>query len=75
MKELLRKDIKIEETWDLTSIFKNDEEFYNEFQNVAKELKNIKKYQNKLKNSAKDLLLVLRASEDFDNKLETLYVY
>lgn len=75
MKELLRKDIKIEETWDLTSIFKNDEEFYNEFQNVEKELKNIKKYQNKLKNSAKDLLLVLRASEDFDNKLETLYVY
>ncbi len=75
MAELLRKDVKLEDTWDLTTIFKTDEDFWAEFKNAEENLKNISNYQNKLANSAKDLLEVLKASEECDLRLSTLYVY
>lgn len=75
MAELLRKDVKLEDTWDLTTIYATDEDFWSEFQKAEEALKNVPNYQNKLANSAKDLLEVLKASEEYDLRLETLYVY
>lgn len=75
MAELLRKDVKLEDTWDLTKIYESDEAFWKEFKQVEENIKNIKNYQNKLKNSAQDLLEVIKASEEMDLKMEKLYVY
>ena len=34
MVELLRKDQKVENTWDLESMFKTNEDFWNQFKEV-----------------------------------------
>ena len=36
MVELLRKDQKVENTWDLESMFKTNEDFWNQFKEVEK---------------------------------------
>lgn len=75
MAELLRKDVKSEHTWDLTTIFKTDEDFWKEFKEVEEDLKNISKNKNKLAKGAKELLEVLKESERYDLRIETLYIY
>lgn len=75
MAELLRKDIKLEETWDLTQIFSTDEDFWAEYKKAEEDIVNIKNYQNKLANSAQDLLDVMKYFEANFLRLETLYVY
>lgn len=75
MAELLRKDVKLEDTWDLTAIYKTDEDFWAEFNKAEEELPNIAKLQNKLANSAKDLLEVLTEVERYELRLQTLYIY
>ncbi|MBF0714634.1 oligoendopeptidase F [Gemella sp. GH3] len=75
MSELLRKDVKIEETWDLTQIFSTDEDFWEEYNKAEEDIINIKNYQNKLANSAQDLLEVMKSFESYYLRLETVYVY
>lgn len=75
MEQLLRKDVKLEETWDLTTIYETDEKFWEVFEEANNSLKNIASYQNKLANSAEDLLDVIKMSEEVELRLQTLYVY
>lgn len=75
MTELLRENVKLEDTWDLTTIFKTDEDFWKQFSEVEESIATIANYQNKLANSAQDLYEVIKASEEMDLKLETLYIY
>ena len=37
MKQRVRSEINLKDTWDLTSIFKTEEEFWNSFNNFNKE--------------------------------------
>ncbi|MBF0747102.1 oligoendopeptidase F [Gemella sp. 19428wG2_WT2a] len=75
MSELLRKDVKLEDTWDLTQIFATDEDFWKSFNEAEEDIANISKYQNKLAKSSKDLLEVLKESERYEARLSNLYVY
>ena len=42
MAELLRKDQKVENTWDIESIFPTEEDFWKQFKEVEKFLPEIK---------------------------------
>lgn len=75
MTELLRKDQKLENTWDLESIYSSKDEFLKEFKEVEDFLPEIKNYKGKVKESAQSLLDVFKTSEQWDLKIERLYIY
>ena len=43
-KLLDRKDVKIEDTWDLTLLYKNDEEFEKDFKSMEDFSKEVRKF-------------------------------
>ncbi len=74
--ELLdRKNVKLEDTWDLTPIFENDTAWEIEFDKVTESLKEVSKFQNTLAQSAQSLLEGLKFRDDMSYRLEHLYVY
>lgn len=75
MVELLRKDQKVENTWDLESIFKTNEDFWNQFKEVEELIPQIQSYKGKVKEGAKALLEVFKAEEDMMLKVEQLTIY
>ena len=75
MVELLRKDQKVENTWDLESMFKTNEDFWNQFKEVEKLVPEIKNYRGKVKEGAKALLEVFKVEEDMSLKMEQLTIY
>ena len=75
MVELLRKDQKVENTWDLESMFKTNEDFWNQFKEVEKLIPEIKHYRGKVKEGAKALLEVFKVEEDMSLKMEQLTIY
>ena len=72
-KQRERKDINIEDTWDLTYIFKSDEDFYNELKNVESSINVITKYQDHILDNSNNLLSFLKQSDDNERKLYKLF--
>lgn len=70
-----RKEIDEKYKWDLTTIYKNDEEWYDNLEIVKKEIKNILKYKGKIVSSAKNLLDYLKYDEKTERKIYKLYYY
>ena len=70
-----RDEIDIKYTWDLTLIYKTDEEFLKDYEKVSKEVKKISKYQGILVKSASNLLGYLKLFNELDRKLSKLYYY
>lgn len=62
-------------TWDLTSIYKNNELWESDFSKVSETLAKIKSYQGKLSSSAKTLLEALNLIDSSSEILGRLYVY
>ena len=54
-----RKDVKIEDTWDLSLLYKNDEEFEKDFKSMEDFSKEVSKFKGKLSNSASELKNIL----------------
>ncbi|AME09093.1 MULTISPECIES: oligoendopeptidase F [Gemella] len=75
MTELLRKDQKPENTWDLSSIFSTDEDFWKEFKAVENFIPQIKNYQGKVAQGAKELLEVFKTTEEWGLRLETIFIF
>ena len=75
MVELLRKDQKVENTWDLESMFKTNDDFWNQFKEVEKLIPEIKNYRGKVKEGAKALLEVFKVEGDMSLKMEQLTIY
>jgi len=75
MKQKERAEIKIEDTWDLTVIFKNDNEFYLELNNLKTDIKEITKYKGIILKNSKNLLEFLELSDKLDRRLYKLYYY
>ena len=75
MTELLRKDQKVENTWDLESIFKTNDDFWNQFNEVEAFIPKIKNYKGKVLEGAKGLLEVFKVEEESMLKLEQLSIY
>ena len=54
-----RKDVKIEDTWDLTLLYKNDEEFEKDFKSMEEFSKEVIKFKGNLSKSANELKNIL----------------
>ncbi len=74
-KQKERKDINVNDTWDLTLIFKTDGDFYKELDKVTKEINDITKYQDHILDNSNSLLAFLKQSDDDERKLYKLYYY
>ena len=75
MKQKLRNEINITDTWDLTYIFKNEDEFNKSIENVKKEINKVTEYKGKLLENSNTLLSYLKYSDDVERKLYKLYYY
>lgn len=74
-KILARKDIPQSDKWDLSSLFKNDEEWECELKKIPEYTKDVLKYKGKLATSSDSLLGCLKALEIAEIKIETVYHY
>ncbi|WP_157150068.1 oligoendopeptidase F [Brachyspira sp. SAP_772] len=54
-----RKDVKIEDTWDLSLLYKNDEEFEKDFKSMEDFSKEVSKFKGNLSKSAAELKNIL----------------
>jgi len=72
---LERKDVKTELTWDLSPLFKTDEDCIKAFEDVRKEAKEFKsKYSGKIKN-AKDVISCMKDYRLLSEKLDIIGNY
>lgn len=70
-----REDVKLENTWDLTPIFANDEEWESAFKEVQKLIEEAAGKKGTLDQGAGALLSALESILTLHRELETLYVY
>ena len=75
MKQKKRSEINIQDTWDLTPIFKTKEEFLSNYQKFEEEYLNIFKYKNHILDNSKSMLEFLELSDELERKLYKLYYY
>ena len=75
MKQKLREEIKEEDTWDLTYIFKDENEFNKSYDEVKEEIKEVSNYKGKLLENSNSLLSYLKYSDKLERKLYRLYYY
>ena len=75
MKQKKRSEIDVVDTWDLTYIFKSNDEFNKEFDKVKKSLSKITKFKGKILESSDSLLSFLELSDEIERKLYKLYYY
>ena len=75
MKQKLRSEINEKDTWDLTYIFKNENEFNKSLEATKKEIKKISSFKGKILSDANTLLSFLELSDEFERKLYKLYYY
>ncbi len=73
--QVKREEIEDKYKWDLTTIYKSDEAFLEDYDKVSKELKNIAKYKGSITKDANSLLTFLKYSDDLERKLYKLYFY
>ena len=70
-----RSQIPVEDTWDLTVIFKNDEEWEAEFEELSEMIPESNRYEGILGESAENLLAALQFRDILFQRLAKLYVY
>ena len=75
MKQKKRSEIDIKDTWDLEVIYKNIEDFNNDYNYLENNLQEVSKYKNHLLDSASNLLSFLEFSDKLERKLYKLYYY
>lgn len=70
-----RKDIDKSLKWDTEKIFKNDEDFYKEVEEIKKLIENLKTYKGRILQSPDSLYDFLKENEKLERKFGKLYVY
>lgn len=70
-----RDEIAENRTWDLTTIFKNDEDWEAELAKTQQELEAVNHYEGHLLESAQSLLEITEAELTFSRAVEKIYVY
>lgn len=70
-----RKDVPNEYKWDLSQIFKSDDEWEAELKNLPKLTEELEQYKNKLSQGKDVLLNALKAYEKLSFSIENLYHY
>ena len=71
----LRSEAEVENTWDLSPLFKNDQEFENTFAAAQKDLEIIAAYQGKIANDPEELLHYLEERDRQALRLDFIYSY
>ena len=74
-KQKLRSEIDDKYKWDLSSIYKSDEDFLKDLDFIKKEIQQVDKYSKILMTSAKNLYDCLKLTDNLEMKLEKLYSY
>ncbi|NYV28148.1 oligoendopeptidase F [Streptobacillus felis] len=74
-KILKRSEVDINQTWDLTTIFKNDEAWEVEFEKVSKEMEEISKYEESMTSNVDNLVKTLDLDDNLAQRLTVLYIY
>ena len=72
---MLREELNEKDTWDLTTIFANNEEFEKAFNNANIEIENIKKYENTMINSSDELYQTTKTIYEVGEKIDRIYTY
>ena len=75
MKQKRRDEIDINDTWDLTYIFKDEKEFNDSLKKVKKMISDITKFKGKLLESSDMLLSYLKYDDNMERSLYKLYYY
>lgn len=70
-----RNEVSDDLKWDLSRVFKNDQEWEQEYKQVAREIKNLSKFKGTLAKSGKDLYEGITAILAVNRRLEKVYVY
>lgn len=70
----LRNEVQIEDQWDLTKIYQNDEEWYQNFDVLKKEIKKASSFKDFL-SSSKRLLEYIQYDEKVNRLMTKLYYY
>lgn len=70
-----RDEIEEEYKWDLTTVFKNKEEFESYFEETKKIIEDFLKYETHVMDNADTLLEVLEADNNLSRHVEKLYTY
>ena len=74
-KQKLRSEIDDKYKWDLSSIYKTDEEFLEELNNMKQEIKEVDKYSKIIMDNSENLYNCLKLTDNLEMKLEKLYSY
>ena len=70
-----RKDVDPKYKWDLSAIFKTEEDFLAEFKRSEEEIKSLAAYEKTMLSSARDLYATLKAVTDAEGRIEILWQY
>lgn len=70
-----RSQVLVDETWDLTDLFLNREQWEEELRRLTKDINQVTKFKGKLKNDAKTLLSAIKAFEDFQIRIQLVGTY
>lgn len=70
-----RAEVAAKDKWDLTSLFENDEAWENALSQIKPLTEKVAAYKGKLGENAETLLAALRAYEEADKTLESVYSY
>ncbi|MGL5640815.1 MAG: oligoendopeptidase F, partial [Paraclostridium sp.] len=62
-------------SWNLSTLYKNNDEWKKSLKNFNKETKELKNYAGKVTKSSKHIVYALNIKENLDAKLESLYAY
>ncbi|KKE80383.1 oligoendopeptidase F [Bacilli bacterium] len=70
-----REEVPVEKTWKLEDIFKNDDLWKEEFEQLQKDIPEITKFQGKLSESADNLYNLFKLQDELGERLGKLYTY
>ena len=70
-----RSEVKVEDTWDLTALFENEDAFENAIKKVQDLVEEVCKYEGKECDSAENLLACAKLSDEIFSLLERVYSY
>jgi oligoendopeptidase F len=70
-----REEISQEYKWNLTDIFKSDEEWETEFKSVSERVSGYQQFEGKLAESAENLIACFSFDEEVNIKLDQLHLY
>ncbi|WP_423189703.1 oligoendopeptidase F [Alkalibacterium sp. f15] len=71
----LREELPLEQTWDLTVIYKSDEKWEEDFKKTEISLDEVKNFQGQLETDATTFLRALESMLDLSRKVSALFVY